>query len=46
MEETKVKRQCSHCQQETVQVAREDALEIEYTCTECNQTDTEVKTFF
>ncbi|MDN4526836.1 hypothetical protein [Fictibacillus fluitans] len=46
MEEGKVKRHCSSCNQETMHVVREDALELEYTCTNCDHTETEVKTFF
>ncbi|MDN4075143.1 MULTISPECIES: hypothetical protein [Fictibacillus] len=46
MEETKMKRHCSHCNKETMHIVREDALELEYTCTNCKHTETEVKTFF
>ncbi len=37
---------CEKCNKETEHMVREDALEIEYTCTECNQQHEIVKSFF
>lgn len=37
---------CEHCNKETLHVVREDALEIEYVCTECNKQSDIIKTFF
>ncbi|MBM7692912.1 ribosomal protein L44E [Peribacillus deserti] len=46
MVEKKIVKYCEHCKKETVQMAREDALEIEYRCTECETEQDVVKTFF
>jgi ribosomal protein L33 len=37
---------CEHCNKETLHVVREDALEIEFLCTECNEQSDVIKTFF
>ncbi|WP_174731361.1 hypothetical protein [Mesobacillus harenae] len=37
---------CKNCKKKTVHNAREDALEIEYRCTECGKEDEVIKTFF
>ena len=37
---------CEQCQKETEHMVREDALEIEYTCTVCNKHEDIVKSFF
>lgn len=37
---------CEQCQKETEHLVREDALAIEYTCTECNKHEDIVKSFF
>ncbi|MBI0579036.1 hypothetical protein IEC97_16835 [Neobacillus cucumis] len=37
---------CEHCKKETEHKVREDALEIEYTCKECNNQQEIVKSFF
>ncbi|WP_409293493.1 hypothetical protein [Peribacillus sp. SCS-37] len=46
MVENEVTRYCENCKKETIQHAREDALEIEYKCTVCHTEDDVVKTFF
>lgn len=46
MKEIHEKRHCERCKKETVHLAREDALEIEYRCSECNFQEDIVKTFF
>ncbi|WP_162990200.1 hypothetical protein [Mesobacillus foraminis] len=37
---------CEHCNKKTLHVVREDALEIEFLCTECNEQSDVIKTFF
>lgn len=37
---------CEQCKKETEHLVREDALEIEYICKECNKQQDIVKTFF
>lgn len=46
MEEAMEKRYCENCKKETLHVLREDALEIESTCNECNEHEQIIKTFF
>jgi ribosomal protein L44E len=46
MEEIHQQRYCEHCKKNTVHVVREDAIEIEYICSECNQQQEIVKNFF
>lgn len=46
MEEIEQKRYCERCGRETVHTLREDALEIEYQCHECNMENETIKTFF
>jgi ribosomal protein L44E len=46
MKEISKKRYCDRCRKETNHHVREDALEIEYTCDECNKQEDIVKTFF
>ena len=46
MEEIRQQRYCENCKKETVHVVREDAIEIEYICNECNQQQEIVKNFF
>jgi hypothetical protein len=46
MKEAYVNKYCDSCKKETVHVAREDALEIEYNCMECNKHEEMIKTFF
>lgn len=40
------KQYCENCKKDTVHVVREDALEIESICNECNQENHIIKTFF
>ncbi|MCT2537701.1 hypothetical protein NC661_11285 [Aquibacillus koreensis] len=44
--EIKETRYCENCDQETTQFVSEDAMEITYHCTRCNQEEEVVKTFF
>lgn len=44
--EIEKKRYCKSCKKETNHKIREDALEIEYQCLECNFEEEVVKTFF
>ena len=37
---------CEKCGKETEHMVREDALEIEYLCTECNNEQEIIKSFF
>ncbi|MCM3115543.1 hypothetical protein M3610_09615 [Neobacillus sp. MER 74] len=37
---------CEKCGKETEHMVREDALEIEYTCTECKNEQEIIKSFF
>lgn len=37
---------CENCRKETVHHVYEDALELEYRCTKCNETTEMVKSFF
>jgi ribosomal protein L44E len=37
---------CDKCGKETEHMVREDALEIEYICTECNNGQEIIKSFF
>ena len=37
---------CEQCKKETEHMVHEDALEIEYTCKECNHQQDIVKSFF
>ena len=46
MEEIMKKRYCDHCKKDTVHVLREDALEIESICNECNHEQHVIKNFF
>ncbi|MEW9050177.1 MAG: hypothetical protein AB2392_03415 [Neobacillus sp.] len=46
MKTKQVQRYCETCGKETKHMAREDALEIEYICKECNSHEEIVKTFF
>ncbi|MDZ5471494.1 hypothetical protein SM124_07005 [Bacillus sp. 31A1R] len=39
-------RHCNRCNKETKHIAKEDALEIEYECTECHNKTEMVKSFF
>ncbi len=44
--EIEKKRYCNNCRKETNHKIREDALEIEYRCLECNSEEEIIKTFF
>lgn len=46
MKESAEQRYCKNCKKETTHKFREDALEIECICTECNKQEDIVKTFF
>lgn len=46
MKEVTEKRYCEVCGKETVHIAREDALEIEYICMECNHEEDIIKSCF
>lgn len=37
---------CEQCGKETEQIVREDALEIEYICSECKKEQNIIKSFF
>lgn len=37
---------CDQCKKETEHIVSEDALEIEYTCQECNRQQEIVKSYF
>ncbi|GAA0328120.1 hypothetical protein GCM10008967_18250 [Bacillus carboniphilus] len=44
--EAQENRYCESCKTETLHKAYEDALEIQFRCTECNETTQVFKTFF
>lgn len=46
MIEAQIEKFCEHCKKETLHDAREDALELEYRCTICNNHQEIIKTFF
>ena len=46
MEEVVKKQYCDQCHKDTVHVLREDALEIESVCNECNKEEHVIKNFF
>jgi ribosomal protein L44E len=46
MERKQEKKYCERCKKETVHAISEDALEIEYRCSECNKEEDVIKTFF
>ncbi|WP_180954444.1 hypothetical protein [Bacillus sp. V5-8f] len=46
MVNAQVQKYCEHCRTETVHDAQEDALEIEYRCTICNNHEEVIKNFF
>ncbi|WP_198029744.1 hypothetical protein [Bacillus sp. J33] len=46
MKEITEKRFCEICRKDTAHIAREDALEIEYICKECNHEENVIKSFF
>ncbi|WP_169816031.1 hypothetical protein [Peribacillus kribbensis] len=46
MVERKIRMLCDTCEHETVHVASENALEIDYKCTECGREKEVVKSFF
>ena len=46
MEEIQEVRFCENCSRETVHMVREDPLEIEYICKECNDQQELFKSFF
>jgi len=46
MRELTEKRFCELCKKETDHLVREDALEIEYICKECNNQEEMIKSFF
>lgn len=39
-------RYCENCKEKTTHIVNEDALELEYKCTQCNETTEVVKNFF
>jgi ribosomal protein L44E len=46
MERKQEKKYCERCKKETIHTISEDALEIEYRCSECNKEEDVIKTFF
>lgn len=46
MIERELNRYCENCGKDTMQMAREDALEITYHCQECNHDEEVIKSFF
>ncbi|WHZ00620.1 hypothetical protein QNH48_16265 [Neobacillus sp. YX16] len=46
MEQIQEVRFCENCSRETVHMVREDPLEIEYICKECNDHQEMFKSFF
>ncbi|WP_409304807.1 hypothetical protein [Peribacillus sp. SCS-155] len=46
MKEVTQTRFCNNCGKETVHMVRESAVDIEYTCRDCDKQEEIVKTFF
>lgn len=46
MEEIVENKYCNHCKKVTGHLVREDGIEIEFICNECNEEQHIIKTFF
>lgn len=44
--EIRKKHYCKNCKKDTIHIIKEDALEVEYRCTQCDRVEDIVKTFF